>query len=223
MVNIFIIYDISTPMTEDLRNLPPEERIKKLKELEKKRRKEIEEAQKEIKKSESELTEKRNWFEKVPIPQIAQDDLTGLSAEAKTILKVHRGIKENKEDSVEDVVLEKDKEEELNLEELAQERVDIPLELMQSEYAQRLSQKPVNELYGEMKSLQNEVAEKGYVTAEEQRKAEYLMAGMENKLEDVEEGSYSFSEKAAMRASLIQQMGAKVTGMYKSGQSMYKS
>ena len=43
------------------------------------------------------------------------------------------------------------------------------------------------------------------------------------KLEDVEEGSYSFTEKAAMRASLIQQMGAKVTGMYQSGKSMYKS
>ena len=209
-------------MTEDLRNLPPEERIKKLKELEKKRKKEIEEAKKGIKESETELTERRNWFEKVPIPQIAQDDLTGLGKDAKKILEPHKGVKEEKKESVDEVVTESDKKE-IDLEELAQERVDIPFELMQSEYAQHLSQKPVQELYGEMKTLQENVAEKGYVTAEEQRKAEYLIAGMENKLEDVEEGSYSFTEKAAMRASLIQQMGAKVTGMYQSGKSMYKS
>jgi hypothetical protein len=208
-------------MTEDLRNLPPEERIKKLKELEKKRKKEIEEAKKGIKESETELTERRNWFEKVPIPQIAQDNLAGLGVEGKKILETHKGIKEKKE-SVDEVVTESS-DKEMDLEELAQERVDVPFELMQSEYAQHLSQKPVQELYGEMKNLQENVAEKGYVTAEEQRKAEYLIAGMENKLEDVEEGSYSFTEKAAMRASLIQQMGAKVTGMYKSGQSMYKS
>ena len=211
---------------ENLDNLPPEERIKKLKELEKKRQKEIEDAKKKIKESESELTERRKWFEKVPIPQVAQEDLTGLGKEGKEILEVHKGVKEKEKGepaTVEETVSEETFSGDPDLEALARERIDLPLEIMQSEYAQQLGQKPIHELYSEMKTLESDVEEKGYVSAENQRKAEYLMAGMENKLEDVEEGSYSFTEKAAMRASLIQQMGAKVTGMYQSGKSTYQS
>ena len=54
-------------MVDDLKNVPPEERIKKLKELEEKKKKEIEEAQKAIRESEQEITEKRKWEDKVPI------------------------------------------------------------------------------------------------------------------------------------------------------------
>src|SRR3989338_11521327 len=79
---------------DDIKKLPPEERIKKLKELEKQRKKEIEEAQKKIKESEDELRERRKWKEKVPIPEFAQEGFGGLSEEAKDILKQHRGVKE---------------------------------------------------------------------------------------------------------------------------------
>ena len=76
----------------DLSKFPPEERIKKLKELEKKKKEEIAQARKEIKESEDELTERQKWTDKVPIPQFAQEDLVGLSNEAKEMLKASRQL-----------------------------------------------------------------------------------------------------------------------------------
>src|SRR3990167_2739866 len=79
---------------DELKDLPPEERIKRLKKLEEEKKKEIEEAEKIIKESNEEITERRKWIEKVPIPQVAQDDLEGLGEEGKQLFNVHRGKKE---------------------------------------------------------------------------------------------------------------------------------
>lgn len=81
---------------EDLRSLPPEERIRKLKELEKKRKKEIAEAQENIRESEEEIKDRLKWLDKVPMPEFAQEDLEGLSEEARQVLKERKGIKEKK-------------------------------------------------------------------------------------------------------------------------------
>ncbi len=88
-------------MADTLKDLPPEERIKRFKELEgkkkkemeeqrqalEKQRKEIEEAEKGIKDAEGELNEKKKVKEKVPIEQVASETGEGLSEEAKIILK----------------------------------------------------------------------------------------------------------------------------------------
>ncbi|MBT4804982.1 hypothetical protein HON71_02320 [Candidatus Woesearchaeota archaeon] len=216
---------------ENLDRLPPEERIKKLKELEKKRQKEIEEAKKKIKESESELTERRKWFEKVPIPQVSQDDLTGLSAEGKEILAAHKGIKvkkkddEDDEDSEESVEkkVEKIENDVVDLESLARESVDISPEFMQSEYAQYLSQQPMGDIYNEIKDINHTVEEKGYISAEEERKVGYLASAVEKKVEDAEAGKYSFNEDVAMAASLTRRIGSKLRGMYQSSGVGYKS
>ncbi|MBT6774313.1 hypothetical protein HOA91_02985 [Candidatus Woesearchaeota archaeon] len=215
---------------ENLDNLPPEERIKKLKELEKKRQKEIEEAKKKILESEKELTARDEWARKVPIPQFSQNDLVGLSAEGKEILAVSKGIKVKKKDdeedddeSVEKKVVEKTKDDFADLETLARESVDLPLELMQSEYAQHLSQQPMRNLYDEIKTINHTVEEKGYISAEEERKVEYLASAVERKVEDVEAGKYSFNEDVAMAASLTRRIGSKLRGMYQSSGVGYKS
>ncbi len=104
----------------ELEKLHPAERLKRLKELEQKKKQEIEEAQQLIRESEQELSEERKWKEKVPIPEIAQENLEGLSEEGKALLKVHRGLREKKrgessgdtvettEESVEEAVEEKE-------------------------------------------------------------------------------------------------------------------
>src|SRR3990167_5553452 len=84
-------------MADELKNLPPEERIKKLKELEKQRKKEIEEAQKVIKDSEEELTARRKWTDRVPIPEMGQDDFANLSAEGQEILRLGKGLQKKEE------------------------------------------------------------------------------------------------------------------------------
>lgn len=211
---------------ENLDDLPPEERIKKLKELEKKRKQEIEEAQKKIKQSEEELTEKGKWVEKVPIPQVAHEDLKDLTAEEKEVLEAHKGRKEEEkpegtkeEDEPEAVeeILERKLPEEISLEALATEGVELPPEIMQSQYTMRLSERPVDETQKEVMDIYQTVKEKGYMTQEEERKIQYDLASLEKK----RQSGYSFTEKAVHAASAIQQTGAKL--LYKSVQDKYKT
>ena len=204
-------------MADDLKDLPPEERIKKLKELEKKRKKEIEEAQKTIKESEDEITERFKWRQKVPMPEFASDDLTGLSKEAKDILKSERGIKD---DVVEEVV-EPPQKEELNLEEtVGMERPEIPPEIVTADYTQHLAMEPMRNLYTEMSQLKEDIENKGYMSSDDQRKVEYTMAAIEKKKDE----GYSFTEETARAASITQQIGAGLRNVYKSSQSdVYRS
>lgn len=94
----------------DLKNFPPEERVKRLKELEEQKNKEIEEAKKLIKESEEEIIERRKWKDKVPMPEFVSGSLEGLSTEVKDILKTERGLNENQKIELE---LEKEFEERL--------------------------------------------------------------------------------------------------------------
>jgi len=210
---------------ENLDNLPPEEKIKKLKELEKKRKQEIDDARKKIQESEKELTARDEWARKVPIPQIAQEDLVGLGVEGKEILEVHKGIKEKKEEVLESVdEIAKETEEEFSLEALAKEKVELPPEIMQSEYAQHLSQQPMGNIFEEIKDIYHAVEEKGYISKDEERKVEYLASAVERKVEDVETGKYSFTESVAMAASMSRSIGSKLRGMYQSGSGVdYKN
>ncbi|MBU0459400.1 MAG: hypothetical protein KKH52_04880 [Nanoarchaeota archaeon] len=205
-------------MADDLEDLPPEERIKRLKELEKKRKQEIVEAQQQIRESENELKDRLKWKEKVPIPEFAQDELIGLSEEAKEILVRDRGIRKQFED-VEEVPLVK---EGASLEEAlgGEELMEIPPEVLNADYTRHLSQEPVKSLYAEMAQLQESVEQKGYMSSEDERKVEYMMGAVERKREE----GYSFSEDAARAASVTQQIGANLRNVYKSSQSdVYRS
>ena len=202
-------------MKEDLKNLPPEERIKRLKKLEEKKKKEIEEAKKEIKESQDELTERKKWQDKVPIPQVAVQDLKDLTKEEKAIVEAHRG-KKQPEDI--EAVLEEEKKEQL-LEELAQEKVDLPPELMQSDYTQQLSHKPMGDIYNEMTQINQAAEDKGYISREEERRVEDLSSAVEQKIEDIESGKYSLTEEVAMAVSVTRQIGSKLRDVYKNDQS----
>lgn len=207
---------------DELKNLQPEERIKRLKELEQQKKKEIEDAQKQIRDSEKELTEKQKVKEKIPIPQVAKLNLKDLTIEEQDIIRTHRGLKkEEKKSEVEDKVETTDKKNpknpELDLEFLAREKVDLPRQLMQSEYTLHLSQRPIRDLYSEMTKINQAVEDKGYVNAEEQRRVQYLSSAVERKLDDIETGKYSFNEDVALAASLVQQMGAKLRDVYHRG------
>jgi hypothetical protein len=172
---------------DDLKNLPPEERIRKLKEIEEKKKKEIKDAQDEIKRSEDEIIEMEKWNEKVLLPDIVENDF-----------------------------LKKSPDEDLNLEELAKQKVDLPPELMGSEYTLQLSQKPMTDIYKEMQTIYQSVGDKGYISGEEERRVEYLASAVEKKVEDVETGNYSFSEDVANAASITRQIGSKLRNMYQS-------
>lgn len=198
-------------MSDD-KELPPEERIKKLKKLKEEKEKEIADAQKKIKESEKEITEREKFKEKVPIPESEKQDLEGLSEEGKGIIKEQRGLHENQEGKDSD------------LEELARQEVELPPEVLESQYAEQLSREPMGDIYKEMTNIYKEVEEKGYISREEEKRVEYLSSAVERKLEAEEAGNYSFSEQAARTASITRQMGASMINSYKGNKGrMYQS
>ena len=205
-------------MPDDLKNLSPEERIIRLKEIEKKKKEEIAEAQNLLKESEQELSDQDELKRKVPIPQVAADQEEGLSADEKEILAAHKGISK-KEQKVEVKGSEEEQDtgkKDSSLEEtVLREKREIPLELLESEYTFRLSQQPMANLYLEIREINQNVGDKGYITAEESRKIEYLSAATEKKLEDIEAGKYSLTEQVAEAALLTRSIGESLKNMYK--------
>lgn len=220
----------------DLKSLPPEERLKKLKEIEKQKKKEIEDAQKLIKDSEVEITERHKFKEKVPIAAVAADDLDILSDAEKEIVAAHRGIKkkakiegeaskkrisaivEEEEEVAERRSRREAQKKEESLEAMTKGAPELPEALRNSEYTAHLSQKPMQNLYEEITKINREVEDKGYINREEERRVQYLASAVERKLEDVQAGRYSFTEDVGRAASLTQQIGEKLRGMYHSEQ-----
>tara|TARA_Y100000310_G_C20529544_1_gene737730 strand:- start:153 stop:779 length:627 start_codon:yes stop_codon:yes gene_type:complete len=200
-------------MADELKNLTPEERIKKLKELEKQKKAEIVAAQKMLKESEQELTAKDEWKRKVPIPQIAIDAVGELSPAEKEVLVTHKGLKSEEKEIVEEKSVREEVQE--DLEEIAA-RIKTAPEVLQSDYAAALSQEPIQNIYQELKDIHQAVGEKGYISATEGRKIEYLSAATEKKLEDIEAGNYSLTEELENMAMLTKQIGSSLQSSYRS-------
>lgn len=82
----------------ELKKLSPRERLGKLKEIEDKRKKEIEEAERLIRQTENELAAEQDKKQKLPIPQIAALDISLLTTvDEKAIFKTRRYIEEHPE------------------------------------------------------------------------------------------------------------------------------
>lgn len=207
---------------DEIKKLPPEERIKKLKELEEKRKKEIEEAHQIIRQSEDEIKERRKWAEKVPIPQVASEDFKSLSAEEKEIVRTHRGIKDKDrkgfEEEVEESARKRKKEselEEITREQARQQPANEREALLQSQYLTQLSQQPARDIYQEMMQISQRVEDKGYISREEERRIEYLNTAMEKKMEDIESGRYSFTSAVGEMASTARSVAEKMRDLYR--------
>jgi hypothetical protein len=204
---------------DDINDLPPEERIKKLKKIESEKKKEIAEAQKQLKDSNDELTERKKWTDKVPIPEFAQENLEGLSVDGGDILKAKGLISKKSED--EEITSKK----ELDLEEtVAQEQITLPAESANIEYGppgqeamfggyKPISEKPMGDLYSEAIALKDSIADKGYISKEDEKRAQYLSGVAEERLQG---SSYSFTEDTAKAASLTKMIGASIRNDYKS-------
>lgn len=186
-------------MADDLKNLPPEERIKRLKELEVKKKKEIEEQQKviekekkeiedatrEIKNAEGELNVRQKVKEKVPIVEVASESGEGLSEEAKIILKsMQRRIGENKSEEKEGgrEGKAKEKKEEQQEERLGGLTRSALEETVQSERGQMMRQN-IGGVSGD------------YVTSLSQQPAAQLYAQMSTLYQTVEAKGYMNQEE----------------------------
>lgn len=216
---------------ENLKKLPAEERLRKLKELEKKKKQEIEEAQREIRDSQNEITEKRKWADKVPIPEVAKEELEGLSEEGRQLLKTHKGVREKQKEETAETPEKLPARRGSKLEEtVLQEKINRSPEALGMEYGAKtasrpafggdykpLSQRPVTELYQEISALQQGVESKGYISRADERKAEYLSGIVQERQDAATRGAYTFSEETARAASITQQVAQSIKDAYKKG------
>ncbi|MBI2666149.1 hypothetical protein HYX13_00905 [Candidatus Woesearchaeota archaeon] len=196
-----------------------------------------------IREAEQELSERGKRKERIPIEEIAAEELEGLSQEGKNMVKALKNIHEKKTERAEN----QEKEQKQNtgretdqkrkyeiLEEtIVKEGKNLPpgtAERPTAEMQYRISSrsplggavaygvqstKPLGELYQEASALRKSIEEKGYVSQADERKAEYFTAAVQGRMQAVEEGTYSLSEQAARAASLTQMIGENIQQTYR--------
>jgi len=185
----------------ELKKLIPEARLKKLKEIEEKSKKEIEAAQKLIKESEAEITEKKKFEEKVPIPQLTIEGEKGLeSKEEKEMLGAQRakGAKIEKEEV-------KPKKEASLEDQLRQEHIE------------ELARKPADELKEMMADIYKQAGtQNGYMTKDQSEDFYNITKAEQNKIYAMKEGQYPKEQmgSALEHISASFAMGQRLRQMY---------
>lgn len=200
---------------EELRNLPPEERIRRLKKLEQEKKKEIEDAKKAIQESEEELSDRRKWVEKVPIPEVATEEVESLGEEGKQLVREHRAKKEEAAEESEDNKSPEANEADLE-ETVEKEDVHLPrgemkqygmqhnLGQLNPEYVAQVTYAPAQEAKQILQDIYQDVEKRGYMTQEQHEAVQTQVSGLEAKANS----GYTPSEEAAVALSEAQQIGA---------------
>ncbi len=183
---------------KDLKKLSPEERIRKLKEIEEKSKKEIVEAQKLIKQSAEEIEEKKKFEEKVPIPQlIAEEERTLESVEEKEMLEAQRG-KATAEEAK------------------AAEKKSLE-EQLRTEHIEEMARRPAEELKQMMANIyQRAEAHGGQMTQEERGEVYSITKAESEKIYAMKSGEYPAEQMgSALEAiSATFSMGKRLRSMY---------
>ena len=200
---------------DELRNLSPQERIKKLKELQKKDREEIEKAQKLILESEEDI-EREEEIKKMPIPQLQAVDIGSLfTPEERELFKAKRFIEAVKPEAEKEKP--KARPEERALEEVAAEAeiLKVEEERAHAQYLTQLSEQPADKIYNRMKEIYSEAKEKGYISPVQMEEINNLGYANIRKFDDARAGEYSPTQEAAREMVLTQKMKNMLQRMYK--------
>lgn len=151
---------------EELKNLSPEARIKKLKDIKEKEKKRIEDAEKLILEEQREIERQKKVkeiLEKIVLPKQKEVDIRKLFTE---------------EEGLEGTV-EREKK----------EPTEEELQAMR-QYEVKLSRGPVEDIYNKVRTLQNEIGDRGYMTDVQRNELNALGYAMDYKQRDIEEGKY---------------------------------
>ena len=199
---------------DELKKLFPQERIKKLKELQKKDRDEIEKAQRLILESEEEA-EREEQIKKIPIPQVKAVDIDSLfSSEEKELFKAKRFVEVRKPEEERPA---RARPEERPLEEVAAEAEVLKLEEEKAhvQYLTQLSQQPAEQIHSRMKEIYSEIKDQGYISPKQMEEINNLSYANVRKLDDIRSGRYSPSQEAAHEMVITQKMKNMLQSMYK--------
>ena len=201
---------------DELKNLSPEERIKRLKELQEQDRKEIEEAQKLIKESEEQATHEEKLKQQIPVPQLKSVDIESLfSPEEKELFKAKRYIEGKKP-------VEEAKEKPLEQTVFEEAPAKLPEESAETiQYGLQLSQKPASSLRQKAENIYNQFKDTGEITYDQRKELDAIGYAGVHKLDDIEAGSYAADKRAAEDMVVTQRIKNWLQDKYK-GQSQYQ-
>lgn len=178
---------------DEIMRLSPAERIRRLKELEEQKKKEIEEAEDLIKESMSEMR-RDEIIRDMPPPKMRGVDITKLWDEEKPS--------------------EKKLEERWLEESVAEERPKVSEEDIR-QYGIELSKAPTEDIYGKVKDIYQSVQGKGYVSPQQRDELESISYALQRKEEDIHEGKYKgISSEVSNMLVITQDIAAKMKSLY---------
>ena len=180
---------------EDIKKLPPKERMAKLKEFEAEQKKKREEEEKKLEKEEEEIVQKT-------IDEIAEEKKQEEEEELQQ--KEAEEEKKKKEESLEQIAAEAK----------APERKE---EKNQAEYhvRQQYAQRPTTELYSQITDLREAREQRGYLTPQEMQRAENIQGALYEKHKAEEQGAYHPNDRARMLMSAADKLLEDMTESYR--------
>ena len=182
---------------DDLKGLPPEERIRKLREIAEEDKKEIETAQKMLTESEAEAKEDYQKYQNIPVPQMRAIDIGQLfSPEEKQLFQAKRpGEVAPKQDEDEEEKQEVRQKQEQDLEEtVSREASQFSRQAVeqQQQYIHHLATNATaHDLYRGISDLGRAAHDQGYLNEEQQRQLVSFYQAAREKEEAMSQGAYS--------------------------------
>ncbi len=219
---------------DELKKLSPQDRLKKLKEIEDRNKKEIQEAQKLMKQSEAELEEEEKTKKQLPLPQLRSIDDSNLFGKGtqeddmlatKQFKQIRRGKKEEElEEQVEEkggalentVSREREwlKEEH---EQAAMYTASMPQrqQRYQSNLTRELSEGTARDIYKMISEVYSEAKESGYVSSEQMSRINAASEAALSKLDAMVSGDYQASKQATDALVASARMAKAMKDLYK--------
>ncbi|MEM4246750.1 MAG: hypothetical protein QXR48_04275 [Candidatus Woesearchaeota archaeon] len=192
-----------------IRKMPPDRRIKVLKELQDKLDEFIKEKSKEITKSQQEIKDAQDFLKE------AEEELMVLQemqAEAPRLQKidVEKLFEPKKE--------KEKKEKEERLEDIAEEAPKTTTQSQQEEYITHLAQQPITDLYRQINQIREEIKTTGLMSTYQHERLELLGEVLKEKEEAIKTGKYAPGKKAEHLMSAAEKAIA-----YAKGEKHYKN
>ncbi|MBU1204480.1 MAG: hypothetical protein KKE93_01065 [Nanoarchaeota archaeon] len=197
----------------EIKKLSPEERIKKLKGIKEKNKKEINEAEKLIKDSIREINIQEE-IKDLPIPQIKAVDIESLfSPEEKEVFATKR-YENARQSHVEEETAEMPLEETVE-----KEKPDITKEELEAQKQYQileLRREPTENVVQEIENVYRQVRETGGVTGEQMTRAYAANVIAEERQREIERGTYRrISEEISDQLSIAKQIFNSIQEKYK--------
>jgi hypothetical protein len=195
----------------DLKKLSPEERIRRLKEIEEKSKKEIMEAERLIHESEEDIKQRDDALRDIPIPQLTAVDAHQLfNPEEKMMFEMKREMPHKTEQQPYPAF--PSLEETVNSE--APKLTEAQMQ-QQREYITNLARQPVDTLYQRLNELRESVNENGEMAPDERSNLYMLNRAISQKQDDIEKGIYNTSDRVDRRIDSSRRILEEMMGVYR--------